>query len=68
MSEQDKLMKIDPAFGTERPYPSHAGQFRAYHGQLAWLWNPWTAMRRHPADIASDPFGILINRSEQVQP
>ena len=56
----DKLMKFDPAYGTERPYPSHAEQFRIHHGRLAWLFNPWTGDKRHPYDIGSDPFGNLI--------
>ena len=57
---QAALMRFDPAFGTERPYPSHAAQWRKRHGQMAWLVNPWTGGRRHPADIGSDPFGHLI--------
>ena len=57
---QNTLMKIDPAFGTERPYPSHAAQWRDWHGRQAWLFNPWSGQRRHPSDIGSDQFGLLI--------
>lgn len=60
---QDWLMKFDPALGTERPYPSHAGQWREWHGRVAWLFNPWTGERRHPADVGSDTFGCLIEIS-----
>lgn len=60
MKHQDILMIIDPAFGTEKPYPSHAKQWRCYHGKLAWLYNPWTGKARHPADIGADPFGFGI--------
>jgi hypothetical protein len=60
MKQQHTLMKICPAFGTEKPWPSHAQQWRDYHGQMAWLFNPWTGNRRHPADIGSDPLGWLI--------
>jgi len=54
---QDALMRFDPAFGTERPYPSHAAQWRKWHGHMAWLFNP--------ADIGSDPFGYLIAPQEK---
>lgn len=55
------LMRFDPAFGTEKPYPSHAQQYRDYHGRMAWLFNPWTGHKRHPADIGSDPLGVLVS-------
>ena len=60
MKQQQTLMKFDPAFGTERPYPSHAQQYRDWHGKVAWLFNPWTGEKRHPADIGSDVTGLLI--------
>ena len=43
---QQSLMKFDPATGEENPYPSHAEQWRDYHGKAAWLFNPWTGQRR----------------------
>lgn len=58
MSEQ--LMHFDPATGEERPYPSHAAQWREWHGAMAWLFNPWTGSRRHASDVGSDPYGLLI--------
>jgi hypothetical protein len=58
---QDTLMKYDPAEGTEKPYPSHAKQWRDYHGwDTAWLFNPWTGQRRLAGDVGSDPRGYLI--------
>lgn len=60
MSQQSALMKFDPALGTERPYPSNAYQWRDYHGQMAWLYNPWTGKHRHPLDIGSDVMGVAI--------
>lgn len=60
MNQQDSLMLYDPAFGTERPYPSHAAQWRKRNGPTAWLFNPWTGYKRHPGDIGSDVFGHLI--------
>lgn len=27
---------------------------------LTWHYNPWTGVRRQPADIASDPTGLLL--------
>lgn len=57
---QEKLMIVDPATGSEKPYPSHAKQWRIYHGKIAWLFNPWTATRRKAEDVGSDTFGQLI--------
>lgn len=64
MSNQDKLMRFDPADGTPKPYPSHAEQYRSYHWQLAWVYNPWTGTRRHAADIGTDTFGHLIKPND----
>ncbi len=62
MSQQDKLMEFDPATGERRPYPSHAEQWRLYHGQsAAWLFNPWTGQRRDARDVGSDVQGLLIH-------
>ena len=57
---QNDLMKYDPADGNERPYPSHAEQWRRYHGKVAWIFNPWTGARRNAMDIGSDTFGNAI--------
>ena len=54
---QDNLMKFDPATGESMPFPSHAQQYRDYHGEVAWLFNPWTGSKRNPLDIGSDVFG-----------
>ncbi len=59
-SQQHTLMKFDPAFKTIQPYPSHAAQWRDWHGEIAWLFNPWDGSARSPLDIGSDPFGMLI--------
>lgn len=60
MSQQKTLMKYDPASGRHHPYPSHAEQYRIFHGNVAWLFNPWTGERRNAADVGSDLFGMLI--------
>ncbi len=57
---QETLMKHDPQDGKLNPYPSHAKQYRNYHGRVAWLFNPWTDSRRHAADVGTDPFGVAI--------
>jgi hypothetical protein len=57
---QDVLMKFDPATGEERPYPSHATQWRNWHGGAAWLFDPWTGERRNAHDVGSDVHGLLI--------
>ena len=58
---QDDLMKFDPATGEQRPYPSHAAQWRRWHGErTAWLFDPWTGYRRSAVDVGSDIVGQLI--------
>lgn len=54
------LMKYDPATGTQNPYPSHAEQYRIYHGSVAWLFNPFTGKRRDARDVGSDCYGYAI--------
>ena len=58
---QETLMRFDPATGNVKPYPSHAGQWRKYHGGTAWLFNPWAGGRRNALDVGSDPFGMAIS-------
>lgn len=66
MGQQDSLMKFDPATGDPKPYPSHAAQWREWHGKgTAWLINPWTGTRRNAGDVGSDPFGRLIQPPEE---
>ncbi len=60
MKQQHTLMKFDPATGAEKPYPSHAEQWRKYHGAAAWLFNPWTGTRRRAWDVGTDVFGLLV--------
>lgn len=60
MGQQQKLMKYDPATGWSKPYPSHAKQWREHHGATAWLFNPWTGLRRTAEDVGSDTFGHLV--------
>lgn len=58
---QDDLMKFDPATGDLRPYPSHAAQWRNWHGKkVAWLFDPWTGRRRSACDVGTDAHGLLI--------
>ena len=57
----DMLMKFDPATGEEKPYPSHAEQWREWHGKsTAFLFNPWWGNRRHAGAVGDDPFGYGI--------
>ena len=56
-------MLYDTAYGMKNPYPSHATQYRKWHGHIAWLYNPWTGKRRHPMDIGSDVIGLAINEA-----
>jgi len=61
MKTQETLMTNCPATGNAKPYPSHAAQWRKYHGATAWLFNAWTGHRRNAADVGSDPFGMAIH-------
>lgn len=60
MKNQDTLMHFDPATCEQKPYPSHAAQWRQYHWGTAWLYNPWTGDARRAEDVGSDCFGHLI--------
>ncbi len=61
MKQQHSLMKFDPATGEPKPYPSHADQWRDWHGKAtAWLFNPWTGTRRDAGDVGSDTLGHMI--------
>lgn len=61
MRQQQARMDYDPATGAHRPYPSHAQQWRDWHGHAtAWLFNPWTGHRRDARDVGSDVTGLLI--------
>jgi hypothetical protein len=53
-------MIFDPATRDRKPYPSHAEQWRRYHGKTAWIYNPWSGKMRTAEDIGSDTFGLLI--------
>jgi len=57
---REKLMTYDPADGNKYPYPSYAKHYMEYHGDVAWLYNPWTGKQRDPKDIGSDVFGVAI--------
>jgi len=61
--QQHTVMTHDPATGNEKPYPSHAQQWRGYHVGKAWLFNPWTGDRRDATDVGSDVYGLLIRPS-----
>ena len=62
---QNQRMDFDPACGTPKPYPSHAEQYRKYHGGVAWIYNPWTGAQRDPRDIGSDVHGLLVLPPEE---
>jgi len=57
---QKALMRYDPRDGSPKPYPSHAKQFRKWHGRDAWLYNPWTGEARHYSNIGTDVTGVAI--------
>ena len=65
---QNELMKFDPVTGEEKPYPSHADQYRIYHGMVAFLFNPWFGGRRHACDVGSDCYGYAILSTDQEKP
>jgi hypothetical protein len=66
MTHQDTLMKFDPKNRNPYPYPSHAWQYRKWHGLTAWIYNPWTGRMRYPEYIGSDIEGLLIIPENEV--
>jgi len=64
--QQQSLMKFDPTTGEPKPYPSHAKQYRDWHGHcMAWLFNPWTGSRRDSGSVGMDTTGILIQPPDE---
>lgn len=57
LGPQGKVMGFDPSFGTPYPYPSHADQYRQMHENRAWLFDPWTGIRRTSEEVMRDVFG-----------
>jgi len=57
---QTAQMRFDPVTGTKEPYPSLASHYREWHGNVAWLYNPWSGAARDPRHIGSDVTGLLI--------
>lgn len=53
-------MSYDPSDGKPKPYPSNAKHYMEYHGKVAWIYNPWTGVKRDPRDIGTDVFGVGI--------
>jgi hypothetical protein len=57
---QQMPIKFSPDTGKENPVPDIANEWRKFHGEIAWIYNPWTGVMRHASDIGSDTFGQLI--------
>lgn len=62
MQQKEQLL-YNPATGS--PFPDFssaptAEQFRKDEGAIAWIYNPWTRVKRDPRDIGSDVYGHLI--------
>ncbi len=62
------LMLYDPATNFATPYPSEANQYREYHPNKAWLYNPYTGIQRTSEELADDIFGVKLesNKTEVV--
>lgn len=58
--ESENPMLYDPATGAKGCTPTTPTAYRKYHGKVAWLFNPWTGLQRHPLDIGSDVLGQLV--------
>lgn len=59
-TQQMQRMDFSPDDCSKKPYPSQADQWRDYHGETVWFYNPWTGKARDARDIGSDTFGRLI--------
>ncbi|WP_088158138.1 hypothetical protein [Achromobacter xylosoxidans] len=67
---QETPVKFNPFTGR---YASVRGRsarlWRDMLPSLTWLYNPWTGAARHPADVESDPTGLLlVAPGEEIQP
>jgi hypothetical protein len=58
--DQSLPMLYDPRTGLWGAEPATADKWRAYHGQEAWIYNPWTGTRRDNRDVGTDVLGLLI--------
>ncbi|MGL5282000.1 MAG: hypothetical protein ACRC8W_09705 [Plesiomonas shigelloides] len=54
------LMKFDPVTGEKDPIPNEAKNYRNFHGDVAWIYNPYSGEKRDPRDIGTDVFGFWI--------
>lgn len=64
------LMKFDPATGEKDPIPNEAKHYRNFHGDVAWIYNPYSGEKRDPRDIGSDVlgFGIIAGAHNKEEP
>ena len=60
MKQQSTEMNFSPDYGKADVYPKKAQEWREFHGDVAWIYNPWTGDKRDPRDIGSDVLGLLI--------
>lgn len=56
------VMLFDPANGQPNPFPSTVIAYRNWHGEIAFIYNPYTGIMRNPKDIGSDVFGHFIEQ------
>ncbi len=59
-------MLFDPATGSILNLEWFSDNYRDSHGEIAWLYNPWTGRRRNPYDIGSDVLGLLIDDKDSL--
>lgn len=64
---QESVMLFDPVTRGEKPFPSHAMQYRQYHGNVTWNYNPWTGSLRYQSDVLIDPCGLNIQAKSLVR-
>ncbi len=58
-------MVYDPGSGQKDVAHTEASQYRRYHADIAWLFNPWTGKLREATAVSSDVFGELIRPPNQ---
>lgn len=58
--ESETPMAFDPATGAQDCTPDTPTAYRKHHGEVAWLFNPWTGQRRDARDVGSDTFGQAL--------
>jgi len=63
---QDAPIRFSPSTSVPTKEIKTAAEWRKIYAYAPWLFNPWTRESRSKEDIDSDPYGLLIDPSEEA--